>query len=174
MYASTAEQQHAWYERNREHVAEMQRAWRAANPERKRELDAAWRARNPGSAIERGRKWREDNPGRKREQSRRYHEENRLRINDKVREWAKANPRKRAEYQARRRARKIGSRIVPFTMAELEQRLSMFAGCWICGGAVDSVDHVKPLSAGGPHALCNLRPICNGCNASKGAKWPYP
>lgn len=71
--------------------------------------------------------------------------------------------------------RRKGAPTIPFTVAQLEERLSMFAGCWMCGCERDEgfhIDHVKPLSKGGWHCLSNLRPSCPSCNLSKGAKWP--
>ena len=71
--------------------------------------------------------------------------------------------------------RRKGAPTIPFTVAQLEDRLSMFAGCWMCGcerGESFHIDHVKPLSKGGWHCLSNLRPSCPSCNLSKGAKWP--
>lgn len=71
--------------------------------------------------------------------------------------------------------RRKGAPTIPFTVAQLEERLSMFAGCWMCGAELDGgmhIDHVKPLSKGGWHCLANLRPACGPCNLSKGAKWP--
>jgi 5-methylcytosine-specific restriction endonuclease McrA len=35
------------------------------------------------------------------------------------------------------------------------------------------IRHVKPIAKGGAEMLCNLRPICRSCNASKCDKWPY-
>lgn len=61
-----------------------------------------------------------------------------------------------------------------FTESDLALRLSMFPGCWVCGGPKDQVDHVKPLAAGGAHLLANLRPICAPCNRRKSAQWPWP
>jgi 5-methylcytosine-specific restriction endonuclease McrA len=46
--------------------------------------------------------------------------------------------------------------------------------CWMCGGAFDEVDHVKPLSKGGIHALSNMRPSCDHCNNTKHARWYGP
>lgn len=72
-------------------------------------------------------------------------------------------------------ARRKGAPTIQFTLQQLEDRLSMFAGCWMCGCALDGgfhVDHVKPLARGGWHCLSNLRPSCPTCNISKGAKWP--
>ena len=71
--------------------------------------------------------------------------------------------------------RRKGAPTIPFTVAQLEERLSMFDGCWMCGCELDGelhLDHVKPLSKGGWHCLSNLRPSCPSCNLSKGAKWP--
>ena len=71
--------------------------------------------------------------------------------------------------------RRKGAPTVSFTVEQLESRLSMFAGCWMCGDDLSNgvhVDHVKPLSRGGWHCLSNLRPSCPSCNLSKGAKWP--
>jgi hypothetical protein len=114
-------------------------------------------------------------------------------LNAKRREWRKANPEltkaqnKRWElanpdkvrartrnYQNKRRAARVSATGIPFTLTQLEARLSMYAGCWICGGAKEEMDHVKPLSVGGFHCLSNLRPICRSCNARKNNKWPYP
>lgn len=73
----------------------------------------------------------------------------------------------------KRRARKLLATVVDFTPEQIEQRMSMFGfQCWMCGGAFEAVDHVKPLSRGGPHMLANLRPACHSCNSKKGAKWP--
>jgi 5-methylcytosine-specific restriction endonuclease McrA len=42
----------------------------------------------------------------------------------------------------------------------------------VCGGQPVETDHVKPLSKGGAHMLCNMRPICRSCNARKSNHWP--
>lgn len=41
--------------------------------------------------------------------------------------------------------------------------------CWMCHEPWNSLDHVKPLAAGGPHCLANLRPACMRCNRRKNA-----
>lgn len=78
----------------------------------------------------------------------------------------------RTWFQKNRTARQKAAGSLPFTAEQLAARLSMFPGCWMCGGAADQVDHVKPLVAGGWHILANLRPACGSCNASKGGRWP--
>jgi 5-methylcytosine-specific restriction endonuclease McrA len=113
---------------------------------------------------------------------------NREKVNAATKRWRSANPEKvraqqrrrvipaevKAEIQRRRRARKKALTVVHFTVAQLAARLSMFAGCWMCGGPGNELDHVKPLSKGGAHMLGNIRRACRSCNAQKINKWPYP
>lgn len=91
------------------------------------------------------------------------------------RDYRQRNPEKTKEHrrrsEAKRRAAKAGSLVFSFTAEELAARLSMFAGCWLCGAPATEVDHVKPLAAGGAHALANLRPACGPCNRRKYSKW---
>lgn len=114
--------------------------------------------RNTEAAAARARRFRELNPGYGAESMRKYREDNP--------EWHRNN-------QQKRRARQRGSTVTTFTPADLDARMSMFGyRCWMCGGPFEHVDHVKPLSKGGPHALANLRPACAPCNTSKGDRWP--
>jgi 5-methylcytosine-specific restriction endonuclease McrA len=57
------------------------------------------------------------------------------------------------------------------TDAAIAARMSMWPGCWICGGPKQAVDHVKPRSRGGADLLCNYRPICTRCNSRKNNRW---
>jgi 5-methylcytosine-specific restriction endonuclease McrA len=103
--------------------------------------------------------------------------------------WQRANPEKRKVINAawqqrnlhgfvreatrRRYARRKGAVAIVFTKAQLEQRMAYWGDCcWCCGGPRQAVDHVKPLSRGGAHMLCNLRPVCWSCNSSKSDAWP--
>lgn len=87
--------------------------------------------------------------------------------------WAKtpAGRHSSNEHRRRRRARLQDAGIVPFTREQLAQRLACFSGCWMCGEPASTLDHVKPLSKGGPHMLANLRPACRPCNSAKSAHW---
>jgi len=75
----------------------------------------------------------------------------------------------------RRRAIKLATATVDFTVEQLEQRVAYYGGkCWICKvKPYEHIDHVKPLARGGSHLLCNLRPACATCNNRKRAKWPF-
>lgn len=157
----------------RQSVKATARRWNQANPERRREQRIRWEAENAehlaalrrmqylanrDKRIAAADEWRKANPERRREIAR---------------EWKRRNPDKVLAATNRRRALKAAATIAPFTMQQLEQRLSMFAGCWLCGGEANEIDHVKPLSKGGAHCLANFRPICGPCNQRKGARWPF-
>src|SRR5215471_16611164 len=82
--------------------------------------------------------------------------------------------RRNAMREARRRLIIAGRTVVPFTLEQLDGRLSMWPGCWQCGKPATDVDHVKPLAAGGLHCLANLRPACRHCNRSRRHTWHGP
>ena len=144
---------------NREKV----RRWRETHPdydkgEGRREYFRQYRQENRQVIIERNRRWRAQKTEVYRQRARRYRAKSRHVT--RVREL-------------RRRARLLAATSVPFTAEELQARLGMYAGCWICGGSADEVDHVKPLAKGGPNMLANMRPICSRCNRLKWDRWPY-
>ncbi|MGC0144464.1 HNH endonuclease signature motif containing protein [Pseudactinotalea sp. Z1732] len=68
-----------------------------------------------------------------------------------------------------------GVQVIPFSPEQLVARIAFYGGvCWICREVpYEELDHVKPVKAGGPHMLANLRPACRSCNASKNASWPF-
>lgn len=87
--------------------------------------------------------------------------------------WNAEHPDAMKERVRRRRARLRQATVLPFTIQQLEARMSMFGyRCWMCGGPYEQVDHVKPVSKGGAHMLCNLRPACGRCNLAKNGRWP--
>lgn len=88
--------------------------------------------------------------------------------------WRKANLPRMAEHQRKRRALQRGAYTLSFSAEQLDAKMSYWGyQCWMCGGSFEAVDHVKPISEGGPHILANLRPACLSCNSAKHNKWPY-
>lgn len=88
--------------------------------------------------------------------------------------WRRENRRASSDIAHRRWARQKSATIVRFTKEQLLAKWSYWGSkCWICGVAATSTDHVKPLSKGGAHMLCNLRPICRPCNSRKSGRWPF-
>lgn len=89
------------------------------------------------------------------------------------RQAKKNNPIANRASNRRRKAIKLGAPTFPFTIDQLLARLAYFGNrCWMCGAEANSLDHVKPLSKGGAHMLCNLRPACVPCNSRKHDRWP--
>lgn len=75
-------------------------------------------------------------------------------------------------YARKRRAAKKAAFIVAYTQEQLDSRMAYWGNkCWMCGGAFECVDHVKPLNAGGSDCIANFRPACSSCNSSKRDRW---
>lgn len=97
------------------------------------------------------------------------------RVRARARNWRARNPDAARLHYQRRWQRRNAAPVLPFTHKQLEQRMAYWGNrCWMCGGPFQAVDHVKPISKGGAHALMNLRPACKSDNSSKRDKWPYP
>lgn len=107
--------------------------------------------------LEQKRRYRAEHPGAELEQKRRHYAENR--------EWY-------YERDRRRRARKANATVIDFAAADLIafwDELDL-TGCIYCNADHQHTDHLHPLSREGEHAPWNLRPSCEPCNLSKGAK----
>lgn len=148
-----------YYAENRDEILAAMREANAANPEKNRAKVKAWRQANPERAKARQAAWREAN----REMFRQW-----------GRDFAQRYPERVRHNTRKQRARRKSAPALPFTIEQLEARLSMFPGCWMCGGPVEALDHVKPIAKGGWHALMNVRGICKFDNTSKGAFWVGP
>lgn len=118
------------------------------------------------------REWYQANIDKARAYSREYAARNKAVVRQRWKDWYKNNPDKALENMRRRRARLANATVVLFTPEQLTARMAYWGNkCWMCGGAFEHVDHVKPLSKGGPHILANLRPACEFCNCSKHDCW---
>lgn len=96
------------------------------------------------------------------------------RVKARHRAWMRANPERAKMSDAAKRRKRRMAYAVPFTADQLAAKIRYWgARCWMCRSPWDSVDHVKPLSMGGWHALMNIRPACRPCNSRKGNRWPY-
>ena len=146
----------AYYAENREQILAGMREANAANPEKNRAKARKWQKANWPQARARQSAWRAANGDL---------------VRQWAREWAERNPERVLHNTRKQRARRRSAPTLPFTIEQLEARLSMFAGCWMCGGPIEALDHMKPISKGGWHALMNLRGICKFDNSSKGDRW---
>lgn len=99
-----------------------------------------------------------------------WRKRNKERCAEVARNWAKANPLKRAEAEARRRAAKKSCAGEKIDFFEIGQRDSWV--CYLCLTGIEaddiSFDHVIPLSRGGAHSSENIRVTHLNCNVRKG------
>lgn len=97
---------------------------------------------------------RDANPEIHRESNRRWQQNNRER----------SNLLSRIKKQRRRNAGTL-------TVADWELVLDVYGReCLACGKDEVTIDHVIPVSCGGPNEIGNVQPLCGFCNTSKGTK----
>jgi 5-methylcytosine-specific restriction endonuclease McrA len=176
-------------------IVQRTTAWRGRNPEklalqRERELpQARVRAlaqykREPEKILAYSKKWKQAHPEKMRFYHARWLEqpENQAKAKGWIKSWMKAHPEKvRAYYQRwyvenqdllrtsslRRRSIYASS---PFQYEEWLEILYVFdQKCGYCLVECDSLtmDHMIPISRGGPHTAENIIPSCRSCNSRK-------
>jgi len=132
--------------------------YRAENVEEEKARHAKYRAENPEREQAYQAKYRAENS----EKRQVYHAKYRSAHRDKLR--AQENL-----YRAQKRNAKGNA-----TADQIQAKWEVYGGtCYICGSPAEATDHVVPLAVGGSNWPANLRPICNRCNSSKRATWPY-
>ncbi len=103
--------------------------------------------------------------------ARRFREKHPEKARASSRAYKKANPQKCAEYENRRRARKMHTQVEPVDRREIYERDN--GCCHLCGNPVTframELDHVIPLSRGGTHTKNNLKVAHAICNRRKWA-----
>jgi len=186
-----------WYSEHREAVLAQHRQYRAENRDAIAKQRQQHYLENREEIAERARRHRKVNrkairAAKKRyyienrekiwEYQERYRAENREKVAEHKRRWELANPERARENGRRsagvRRARKRATQVVNFTQEQFEQKMAYYGNsCYLkldcCTGGFDEVEHVKPLSKGGPHMIANFRPACTPCNRRKYNQWPF-
>lgn len=116
-------------------------------------------------------KFIQDNKESRRRSDQEYYKKNKERINATSKAWKAANPEALRVYRNTRRAKKIGNG-GNLTASEWRMiKASWLNRCASCGTKEKiSLDHIVPISLGGPHSQENVQPLCGSCNSSKGAK----
>lgn len=131
-----------------------------------------YRERTRADCARRADEWRKADPARAAASQARYRRENPEKVAANLARWHAANPEKVKAHRVTRKGLVKNAPTVPFTGKQLAERMAYYGNrCWMCRGAFDHVDHVKPLSKGGSNMLSNLRPSCAFCNLSKNDKW---
>jgi len=158
-----------WYENNLEKSKARNKAWKENNAERIQETRKAWTEKNREKIAEKNRLW---------------YEKNRERIIEEKKIYRKNNAEKGRGYVRKRRAIRNNNGREPYTE---QQVLELYGtNCHICQNPIDlsanravgspgwetalHIDHIIPISKGGPDSLDNVRPAHGKCNMSKSNK----
>jgi 5-methylcytosine-specific restriction endonuclease McrA len=154
----TRARRNTWYAENREANLAYQADWREDNKERKAASDRAYREANLEERRAHDRAYRAANAEARREADRNYYRANRSK-------WIEA--------RARRRARLRGVETIPYGRREIFDRDG--GQCKLCGVQLRfepqafQIDHIVPISLGGPDTPANVQLACPTCNRRKGA-----
>lgn len=161
----------ARYAANREAIKARARAYRKANPESLKVAGVIYRMRNQAALKARNAD---------------YYQRTRCRRDTLNKAWRAIHPEERAmhlrrskerhpetsrNYKKRRKARIRGAvEVERFAALEIYERDK-----WVCGICQEvitlgdeSLDHIKPVSKGGPHTRANVRAAHRVCNRNRG------
>lgn len=133
-------------------------------------MKVAKRKEDPEAAVKYLREWRAANPLSD-VKSRAKHARKR---SDYNREWRRNNPEKhlaKARRNVPKRDALLANLTTDFTEEVWGERLRAIGGrCHYCPERAETIDHLTPLSRGGPNLLNNMVPACKPCNMRKGKK----
>lgn len=146
-------------EESRRLLRERQNRRRAANPEKHRAQSKAFREAHPDKHLASSVAWAAANPEKARAYKRKYDQ---------------ANPDKKREAVRRRRARKAGNGVEIYSDATIYDRDG--GRCQHCSTDLPRepragwhIDHIVPISLGGPDTPANVQLSCPTCNWKKWA-----
>lgn len=168
------EQRRARRASNRDAILTREKRWRAANHDRVLEYKKHDREKRPEQYARWKREWEERNVDKVRARKQAIYRLNKDEINARLRAFRKANPERYRQKQnaskQRRRARLAQVYHEPVDPNAIYERDGGI--CGICGKPVErsamSLDHIIPVSLGGPHAPHNLRLTHVRCNKARG------
>jgi hypothetical protein len=149
-----------YYRKNAETIKKRVREWEANNPEISREGKLKWKRNNTERRKESGRRWAQANPEKITAIKMKYSK------TLKGRESGNRKVRKRRAVQAE--ALHHGhSFAIESVFEKMRQRLTK------CLGINFDLDHIFPISQGGPHHHGNLQVVPRVLNIKKGNKLNY-
>lgn len=148
------------YAANREELLRAQAARRAGRRDENAARTAAWRAANPEKTVA---------------SRKRHYEKNRTKLLADKQRYRQANRDKIRALNNRRKALKKNAPVNDLTVKQWREIKAAYGQrCAYCGcrPKILTMDHVEPLSKGGPHTASNVVPACGSCNSRKNAGAP--
>ena len=189
----------AYYRANREYLLEKQRLYREARRQELAVKQRAYVAAHPLTQEQRRAKLASAARGRakpktseqieaRRANGRAHYAANRERIKARVLKWARCNPKSVADRNKRWSALHRETRLVckqnrrarlaavesTLTAQDVAEIAALQKGrCACCSEKRKlTVDHIQPISKGGPNTRRNVQMLCGTCNRQKAAKDP--
>ena len=145
--------------------------WRDANPERHRAYQKGYRSDHPEECKARNDKRNAEHPELVAGYKQKYTETHPGANNKSSANWRRNHPEEKRALTRQRRAkiRGVGGII---TAQEWKTIVEFYGPACLCCGQIKphTMDHIIPISCGGPHTIDNVQPICLDCNISKGTK----
>jgi hypothetical protein len=142
-----------------------------SNPERYRRSTKRWIEANKEKVASQQKQRRLDDPIKYSLRYKKYRIKNIEKIREKEKRYNQENREKVRMQAAKRRARKKDNKVFEVTDKDLRRLFN--DPCIYCGGAAEHIEHLIPISRGGPHGIGNLAPSCAICNLSKHNKTVY-
>ena len=174
-----AAQRKTFREANREKIAAYSKAYRAANREKYAAYNKTHREANREKYAAKKKIYAAANREKIAAYMKVYRFENHEQVKASGRIYKAAHPDEHLAYKHKCRAKEAGVKIgdEKAILAWIKSwKTSAPVACHYCSsiapGTDMTVDHVVPISAGGPHDLYNLVVCCLSCNSSKQNKLP--
>jgi len=163
---------------NRDIILARERAWRLANRDNVLEYKKRDRERHPENYKRLKREWAERNADKIRIRKKADYVGNKDTINARLEKFRRENPDRyklAGILSSQRRRARLAS--VPREKIDRDALYERDGGiCGICGKKVErdevSIDHIIPLSKGGPHLMSNLQIAHLKCNKARGNSGP--
>ena len=148
-------------------VQEYDRQYYENNANKKRESSQRWKKANTEKHRKSTSQWYKANKDRKRECDRLNYQKNPRKVLDRNQRWREANLDKFRASNHRRRVHKLNNISEPYDFKAI--CIHYDNRCVRCGEEKPlTVDHILPVSKGGPDIAENIQPLCKSCNSSKG------